>query len=302
MSTKTFAASVESEEKRLALFSTLLAVSVLLCIAFSWKLWTSSRLYPLVPLFESVPRFPYPFDYLFLALFCAALVGVAVRPCSRILSALVVAGFAVLFLQDQNRIWPSFYEFFFLFLLLAGRRPGAGAEEAQRVLMGARFVMAAVYFWSGVQKLNTYFYHDTFPWFLQPLTERLPFDVAFMPQLAVVGAVMEALFGIGLLTKRFRTLALYEAMLMHALIFVLSGPLRDGWNDSAWIWSNCTAVLVWVLFHKAPAFEARKMLNAPVLGAQRLYGLPQALAVVFIGVLPLLNNFNLWDSALSFNI
>ena len=286
-----------SEEKRLILITRLLALFVLLCLGFSWKLWISTRLYPLVPLFGLVPPFPYPFDYLFLALFSAFLLALIVRPRSKMWIGLIVAAFTLLFMQDQSRIWPSFYEFFFLFLLLLAHRSEGGEEEARRIVIGMQFVVAAVYFWGGVQKLNPHFFYEEFPWFLRPLTDLLPFSLPYLPAIGAFAALFEVLFGIGLLTKRFRTFALYDALLMHLLIFFCIGPIRNNWNDSAWIWGATMAVQVGVLFYKAPPFEFKKM-----WGASFLYSAPQALAVLLIGILPLLNNVNLWDSALSFNV
>ncbi|MDC4225486.1 MAG: hypothetical protein MPW17_09975 [Candidatus Manganitrophus sp.] len=138
-----------SEEKRLILLIRLLAVFVLLCLGFSWKLWISSRLYPLVPLFGLVPAFPYPLDYLFLALFSGLLLALVIQPRSKMWVGLIVAIFTILFLQDQSRIWPSFYQFFFCFLLLLTYRSDGGEEEAHRILIGFRFILAAVYFWGG---------------------------------------------------------------------------------------------------------------------------------------------------------
>lgn len=286
-----------SEEKRLILFIRVLAGSVLLCLGFSWKLWISSRLYPLVPLFGLVPPFPYPFDYLFLALFAGALLALIVQPRSKIWIGSIVTAFTLLFLQDQSRIWPSFYEFFFLFLLLLTYRDDGGEEAARRTLIGMQFIVAAVYFWGGIQKLNPSFFYEEFPWFLRPLTDLLPFKVPFLPAIGVFAAVFEALFGIGLLTKRFRTFALYDALLMHLLIFFCIGPVRNNWNDSAWIWGAATAAMAGLLFYKAPPFAFKEMFGAPPL-----YRFPQALAVLFIGILPLLNNINRWDSPLSFNV
>lgn len=39
-----------------------------------------------------------------------------------------------------------------------------------------------------------------------------------------------------------------------------------------------------------------------MFGAPRLYNLPQALALLLIGILPVLNDVNRWESALSFNV
>jgi uncharacterized membrane protein YphA (DoxX/SURF4 family) len=230
-------------------------------------------------------------------LFSAILLGVIVRPRSPWLLGSVVVALTILFLQDQSRAWPSFYEFFFLFLLLLTHRSDQGENSARRILAGMRFVVAAVYFWGGVQKLTPRFVHEEFPWFIQPLTDLLPFDLPYVPALGVFAALFEVLFGIGLLTNRFRRIALYEALLMHALILVCIGPLRGDWNNSAWIWGQTMAVQVWVLFYRAPAFDFRTMFSGP-----RLSNVPPALAVVFLGVLPVLNNVNRWDSALSYNI
>lgn len=292
-----FGSIVSSEERRLIVFTRLLALFVLLCLGFSWKLWISTRLYPLVPLLEIVPAFPYPLDYIFLTLFSGALLAVIIRPRSKTCVGSVLAAFILLFLQDQNRIWPSFYQFFFFFLLLLTYRRDADEGEAERILVGLRFIMAAVYFWGGFQKLNTHFFNEEFPWFLRPLTDLLPFEIPYLPALGVFAALFEVSFAIGLLTKRFRTFALCEALLMHLLIFFLIGPIRNNWNDSAWIWGQSMAVLVWALFYKAPPFEFKKMFAAP-----GFYSAPQALALLFIGVLPVFNNLNRWDSALSFNI
>ncbi len=286
-----------SEEKRLVFFTRLLAISVLLCLAFSWKLWISRQFYPLVPLFGLIPAFPHPVDSIFRALFVTVLLAVVIGLRSRIWVALVLAIFAILFLQDQSRLWPSFYQFFFLFLILVTVRNHAGKSDAPRLLAGMRFITAAIYFWSGVQKLNTHFFNEEFPSIVEPLTRLLPFDIPLLPTVGIFAALFEVFIGLGLLTKRFRNIALYDAMLMHLLIFFCIGPFRDNWNNSSWIWGQTVAVQTWVLFFKAPAFDFKNLFSAPWF-----CNIPQALAVLFIGILPVLNNVNRWDSALSFNV
>ncbi|MFM7109454.1 MAG: hypothetical protein ACKOZU_12815 [Planctomycetaceae bacterium] len=286
-----------SEQARLPAVARALALSALLCLACSWRLWLSTRLYPLVPALGIAPRFPWPLDALVLALLVGLLAGLLVRPLSRPLGAGVVVLFAILFAQDQSRLWPSFYEFFLLLLVLLAHRRDGGEPEATRTLDGMRFVVAAAYFWGGIQKLNPHFFHEEFPWFIQPLTDLLPGPVPGVPVLGAAAAVFEGLFGIGLLTRRFRRIALGEALAMHAVILVCIGPLRGNWNDAAWVWSLATAALVWLLFRAAPPFSFRTM-----LAASPPHGLPQAAAVVLVGIMPLFNAVNRWDSALSFNV
>jgi hypothetical protein len=286
-----------SDEERLRLGVRALAASILACLAFSGKLWLSARLYPLVPVLGVVPPFPWPLDLFVLALLVGLLVGLVARPLSWPLAAAVVGLFALLFAQDQSRLWPSFYQFFLLLLLLLAHRPGGGEPAAARTLHGMRFVLAAVYFWGGVQKLTPHFFREEFPWFVRPLTDLLPGPVPWLPVLGLAAAVGEALLGIGLLTRRFRRIALGEALLMHAVILVCIGPLRGDWNDSAWIWSLATAGLAWLLFRAAEPFRL-----ATMFAASRAANVPPAVVVVLAGILPVLDNFNRWDSALSFNV
>ncbi len=285
------------EQQRLIAFTRVLAVSVLCCLALSWKLWVSRTYYPLVPVFDSIPALPFPLDYGLFGLLVGLLVGIIVWPRSRVLVGLVLATFGLLFLQDQNRLWPSFYEFCFLFLLLVSSRKQDGSAGDQRILAGMRFVSAMIYVWGGVQKLNWHFFSEEFPLFVQPVTERLPFELLPLVYIAIFAALFEVAIGVGLLTRRFRHAALAGAMLMHLLIVVCIGPLRDNWNNSSWMWGMCVAVQTFTLFYRAPAFSFKTMFAGP-----RLNSIPQWLAVLLIGIMPALNNANHWDSALSFNV
>lgn len=285
------------EERRLTLVVRLLAVAFLVCIAVSWRLWISERLYPLVPLCGLVPAFFAPLDRAILLLLVGLLAGLAAAPRSSRFAIALVGLVAVLFAQDQSRLWPSFYEFFLLLVIVLSWRPQDAAHESHRLLTAMRFVVAAVYFWSGVQKLTPHFVHEEFAWFIRPLTDRVPFAVPGLPFLAVAAAIGETLLGLGLLSHRFRRFALLEALAMHAIIFFCIGPLRGDWNDAAWLWSLASALLAWLLFHDAPPFSFRTMFAGPWPAR-----VPRALAVALVGAAPLLNNVNRWDSALSFNV
>ena len=292
---------ITSEQRRLSVATQVLAVSTLACLAFSWRLWTSTRLYPLVPFADLVPSFPPPLDAFVLAALAGLLVLIAARPLWRWPVAGVVVVFMILFLQDQSRLWPSFYEFFLLFLILLAHRPAAGEQDTHRILAGMQFVIAAVYFWGGFHKLTVHFLREQFPWFVQPLVDFMPFPIPGVAIVAAVVPVFEMAIGVGLLTRRFRGVALSAALAMHAVILVGIGPLRDNWNNSAWSWSLATAVLAWVLFANAPPFRVPAML-APRPSRCLPQALLQAFLVVVLGFLPALNVVNCWDSALSFNV
>lgn len=285
-----------TEAARLTLFTRIFAIGFLASIAFSWNLWLSDRIFPLLPLIPGFPTLHSPADLILLLVFCVVLFGILVRPGSRKLLWTAFGILVFFFLQDQNRMWPSFYEYFFLLLLLLAptlKNESMESEEsaATRVLNACRFVLAAVYFWSGFQKLNVHFFHEQFPWFIKPLVSSFHLDQNTLALLGILAALAQILFAIGLLTRRFRNFALAEAMAMHVLIFFLIGPFRGNWNDSAWIWGLATGVLVFILFYKAPVFDPKTM-----------RGIAYAPVFIFIGIMPFFNNINLWDSALSFNV
>jgi len=288
---------VMGEERRLDLVIRTLAASILLCLGFCGRLWLSTRTYPLVPLGGIVPAFPFPLDHVVLALLVGLLAGLVVVPRSQPFAIGALGLFILLFAQDQSRLWPSFYLFALLLGLVAARRGAGGEPAAAATLAGMRFAVAMSYAWGGIQKLTPEFYEREFFWFLEPLTRLLPVAVPRLAAFGIAAAVFEAALGLGLLSRRFRRAALVEALLMHAVILVCIGPLRGHWNDAAWIWSQTMAVLVWLLFAGAPPFRWATMFDVPA--ARRVV---PATIVVLLGCLPALNNLNLWDSALSFNI
>ena len=291
------ASILASDERRLAAMARLVAGSMLLCMAFSGRLWLSTRLYPLTPLFGIVPPFPWPLDAAAVGLVVGLLLAVMARPLSRMPVALLVVLLAVLFAQDQSRLWPSFYGCFLLFLLLLGHDRGGGDEAAGRTLTAMRFTVAAIYFWGGVQKLTQHFFREEFPWFIRPLTDLVPMPEGWIPAIGVAAAVFEMAFAIGLLTRRFRGIALCEAMLMHAAILVCIGPLRGHWNDSAWIWSLTMATQAWLLFFAARPFEPAEMF----MGRPPRW-LTAGVVAVLAGIMPAFHTLGLWDAALSFNV
>jgi hypothetical protein len=285
-----------SDEQRLSAMARLIAGSMLFCMAFSGTLWFSTRQYPLTPLFGIVPPFPEPLDTLVVCCLVGLLLAVLAWPLARLPVAMVVGVLVILFAQDQSRLWPSFYASFLLFILLLGHTRG-GERSSGHTLSGMRFAVAAIYFWGGVQKLTQHFFMEEFPWFIQPLTNVVPLPEGWIPPLGVAAAVFEMAFALGLLTTRFRRLALWEALAMHAVILVCIGPLRGHWNDSAWVWSLTMAAQVWLLFYAAPPFEISAMRAGPPVGLAI-----RAMVFLLVGIMPALNTMNRWDAALSFNI
>ena len=286
-------------ENRLAWLRIALAAGLVAGLLLSPNLWISTRSYPLTPLWDAVPPLPYPADHALFGLLMVLVTGVGVARGRAIgwlgISALVIAAFFVV--QDESRLQPWFYQY--SFMLAAVCLFGLGRVGASDALNACRLIVVATYFWSGLQKANASFIQSTHPWLVEPLTARLP-DWAGSALLAGGYAVpvVEAVIGIGLLTRRFRRLAVMGALLMHAFIMLCIGPLGHDHNTVVWPWNFAMVAFVLILFWRAPDDTTPSTILDPGRNFSTGFAFRAAVLVLF-AFMPLFNFFGLWASYLS---
>ncbi len=256
-----------------------IAAAFFLGLALSPSLWLSERVYPLTPVLTLLRPIPAPFDYILYAVMLALLAAIAIvaRP-SRWIAAFVVLAIAVA-LFDQSRWQPWFYQYLVM-LIAVGFCDRAAASNI------CRLVMVCTYFWSGMQKANGDFVHNVFPFLLGPLAGMVPLWLGYL------APAIEVAIGIGLLTTRFRTYAVYAGIAMHAFILLAIGPLGSNTNSVVWPWNMAMICFLIILFWKRPKVEALEIVW-PREGAY------QRVVLVLFGILPALSFFNLWDGYLS---
>ena len=286
-------------ENRLAWLRIALAAGLVAGLLLSPNLWISTRSYPLTHLWDAVPPLPYPADHALFGLLMVLVTGVGVARGRAIgwlgISALVVAAFFVV--QDESRLQPWFYQYSFMLAAFCLFRLGrVGALDA---LNACRLIVAATYFWSGLQKANASFIQSTHPWLVEPLTTRLP-DWAGSALLAGGYAVpvVEAVIGIGLLTRRFRRLAVMGALLMHAFVMLCIGPLGHDHNTVVWPWNFAMVAFVLILFWRAPDDTTPSTILDPGRNFSTGFAFRAAVLILF-AFMPLFNFFGLWASYLS---
>jgi hypothetical protein len=268
--------SLMAEERRLKIA---IAAAVFAGLALSPKLWLSERVYPMTPVLANLRAIPSPLDYFLYGAMLAMLVAIAIveRPRNLIgLFALLAIGVAMF---DQSRWQPWFYQY--LAMLIA-----VGFCHRDAALNTCRLVMACTYFWSGLQKANLDFVHNVFPFMLGPLAWIVPMQMGF------IAPVIEVAIGIGLLTRRFRTYAVWGGIAMHAFILVAIGPLGSNSNSVVWPWNVAMICFLIILFWKRTEVPAREILWPRE-------GVYQRIVLVLFGIAPVLSFFNLWDGYLS---
>jgi len=258
-------------------------------LLLSPKLWMSTRLYPLTPVWALIPTFAPPIDRVvfFSLIALLALVGIAPR------RVFVVAAFVlltVLALQDQSRWQPWFYQYtvMLLAIVLAAQKRDSDA------LNTCGLIVAATYLWSGFAKLNPNFMRETFPFLLSPFVGALPAPVRWIALHSAYSVpFIECGLGIGLLYRRSRGAAVYLAIAMHVFILLAIGPLGSKFNSVVWPWNLAMIAFLLVIFlYRSDPPTPRDIVWGTGFAFQKV-------VLLLFGVMPVFNTVNLWDHYLS---
>ncbi len=279
-------------DRRARLLRITLSLACLSGLLLSPKLWLSSRSFPLSPVSAKLPLVPPPFDYiLFISLLTLlVLIAVAKRPFKFVVLFLPLA--AILCLLDQSRLQPWFYQYVFMLAAFGFCLRNESDAESQKALLNTcRLIVVTMYFWSGLQKVSISFVDRVFPTLVNPYLNFIFGKVNLFPRpLILLIPLLEVGISIGLLTRKFRNVAVVLAVSMHMLILLLLIPIRV--NSVVWPWNLAMIGFAVVLFWVARDFSMRELLLPRKLSFQLI-------VLVLFGLMPLLNFFNLWDSYLS---
>ena len=158
-----------------------------------------------------------------------------------------------------------------------------------------QLIIAAVYFWSGMNKINSGFYNEVLPWLTQPYYQFLPGSLNFIIKYFTSSIpFIEIFIGIGLFFPKIRKAAIGLAIITHLFILVVLGPFGYNYNLVIWPWNAAMMLFVVLLFF-----------NVPVISAAQLKALWKSHAVKMIfllfWVMPFFNLFNRWPAYLSFH-
>src|SRR5436853_5514999 len=220
-------------EQKLAWLRITIALGFICGFVLSWRLWVSSRLFPLVPVSDWLPVVPFPLDFIWFFLLLG-LLALIIRAQSRwlILTYLILAGLLSLWDQDRWQAW--FYQYLFMLAglgIYAWKKPAARNNQA--ALNVCRLIVICTYLWSGFQKLNVNFVRSTWPDVAGSFLRFLP--AAFKsppPVLILLIPLLEISIALGLATLKVRNMAVIFALLTH--LFILIVLISSGENMVVW--------------------------------------------------------------------
>jgi hypothetical protein len=274
-----------------------LGIALLSGILSSLNLWfPTTRSFPRAPLVIALPQgIVTLFEYLLSGLLIAALVALifAKRPVKYLVA--VIVSLILLVLLDQMRLQPWVYQYLLLFIVMALHDRQTPDEQLSRLSLSLlQLIIAILYFWSGVQKLNYSFGHEVLSQLLLPLQNYLPLTQMQISLLGIGIAFIEIFTGWGLLLKQTRKLSLWLALAMHGSVLVLL--VAQGRNQIVWAWNAALMLSIVILFWRSETFIRQAF--APWRAGNRYSQAAQILTII-CAVLPILSFWGWWDKYLS---
>jgi uncharacterized membrane protein YphA (DoxX/SURF4 family) len=269
-----------------------IASSFFVAVVLSKNVWLTTRHFPLIPVFSGLPQIPYPFDYLCLASLALLLVLIASSSAPKFYLISFLSLLAALALLDQCRWQPWAYQYSLMLAVLAVFYwKGGKAADQDAALNICRLIIASIYFYSGLQKLNPTFAAHVFPHLLGDMQTAA---TAMVRTLAILPALFEAIIGVGLLTRRFRNVAVIAAIVMHIFILTKYGPFGYNYNTVVWPWNLAMISFDVILFWKAD-FSFSDVLWRNPFALQKV-------VLVLVLVMPFFSFFGWWDSYPSWSL
>jgi uncharacterized membrane protein YphA (DoxX/SURF4 family) len=266
--------------------------SMLLC----HKLWLTDRNFPVVPVFN-LPLLHHPFDYILPCIAGILLLSIAIfRNPQKLIAAFVFVAL-LLAITDMNRWQPWFYQYLLMFFILCFFNYRCDdTRQQQAIVTTFKLMVAAVYFWSGLQKLNPHFLADTFPWLMEPVTNHMAANgIQKLEFLGYTFPLLEIGTGVCLLIPALQKPAVVASGIMHLFILFVLSPLGHNYNPVVWPWNIAMILFVIILFYNESPAGISMIRSAVCYHSSRL-------VIGLFVLMPLFNFFNIWDSYLSHNL
>ncbi len=254
-----------------------------------WRIWTTNRLLPTVPLFECFDRIPPIIHAILFALSLLLLVLLFLKN-NRFLLAGLLATEIFSCLLDQNRLLPWEYLYVFIIIIFI-----INTNTPKYIVSSISFLLISTYFYSGLSKLNEGFLTKVWTNMILKGLLKLPANIAGQNWIHYSGYVLgvtELLAGIGLLFVKTRSKSVKFLVAMHLFVLLLLGPLGYRGYNVLWPWNVAMILFLYFIFWKKnngiSVFQVTRGWNKLVL--------------MCWCVLPAFSFVGYWDNNLSSNL
>lgn len=254
----------------------IIALAFFAQIFLSLNLWfPTDRVYPVIPYFSWLDFKLGDLGTAFFSGLFVLFLGMATfeHKFQKQLLILALSCLGLLMLEDVNRFQAWVYIYATLLSVIAYN---FWKIDAQKLLSSLQFVLAMIYFWTGIQKLNVQFINDVYPWLMGIFSWTAPLvDYKF---LGYGIGIFELLLGCSLLFRRTAKWAVIMGLFLHLGILILL--IKDQWNSVVYPWNVAMVLLLVVLFWKQEANDSKTILSNT---------LPHYAILFLFGFVPLLD-------------
>jgi uncharacterized membrane protein YphA (DoxX/SURF4 family) len=256
-----------------------------------WRVWTTYRLFPTAPLFESLDHIhPAVHLALFLLQVLFIIMLLFLNKNKWVLIGLLAAEIFSCLL-DQSRVQPYEYQYMFIIFIFI-----INTNSQKFIPAAVIFILASTYFYSGLSKLNEGFLQVMWTKAILRSLFKLPPGIAGRHWLYLGGylaGIVELVAGVGLLFSRVQKTAAIVLILMHLFILVLLGPLGLRYNKIVWPWNVAMILYLYILFFRK---------NGDTFTFGPIFTGWNKLVFIAWGILPAFNFIGCWDYYLSSSI
>jgi len=230
------------------------SMALLLSLLLSWRAYIPNlRIFEMSPVIELLGAIPVWADWALLILNIGCVGWLLIKPLQPLPAFGLFACTVFWVLQDLLRFQPYTYMYVFTILL--------AVFFASHALNALKIMVASVYLWAGVHKLNATFFLDLFPGLIEPFY-TFPKEPSLLAALIALAIFTVPLFeaGIGLLLLFFprqRRPTILMAFIMLVVVLVCLGFDGNTWNLIIWPWNIYLFLLVFILLSKSAAIDKK---------------------------------------------
>ena len=250
--------------KKLQEYNQPVIVLRIICIAWifskliCFRLWGANRLFPLVPVLDSLSNIPPEIHGILFGLSLLLMLLFLFFP-GRKMAAIIICLELFSCSLDQNRWQP--WEYFFLFMLLAYL-----FTKREKELPGTwLLIMAGLYFFGGIGKMNPAFIHDTWKYLMLHRWLDINTNNIWVTRSGYLLPLLEMLAGLGLLFKQSRKISVLILIGMHLVILLMLGPTGLNINHVVWPWNTALAMLLLLLYFSSQQISFITLSGKPLV-------------------------------------
>ena len=255
-----------ASDRSFQLFQLTWAVSSVVLMTCTWRLWIGTDKFPQIPLLSVLIGSTQLIDWGALATCCLAVIVIVItstiaisvgkesqnhlsrepiQPKIRFAAIVWSLALTLLFATNQHRLQPWAWQFFLLAIVTAV------SSRKSDCLSGCRAIMISIYVWSAIGKFDYQFLHGLGRQFVATLTELCNYPIpmeSISPAVVMLLPIFELLVGLLLAFQMTRLLALIGVVMFHLGLVAVLGPWGMNHHAAVVVWNICFGLMTLILF------------------------------------------------------